>query len=308
MYDDALSLCISAAFGRMEATLSQAAPWLTCEVRQWVEGLSAPVGSAENYFKHPNAFPMLLLPWWVEKSVSPSVDLAFQNDLIYSTITGYYHVRMVDNLMDQHTKGELAILPALAFFCSQFQSVYQRYFSYQHPFWEIFNRFLIESCAVTIQDAKMQEIGPDQFIQIAARKTCGAKIPLAAVCFKYDRMDLFNIWEPLVDRLGCWHQMQNDLYDWPRDLQRQTPTYFLSEVHRQKLADESAAEWILRTGLEWGSQTLQGWMNEMKCMAASLASPDLTAYLNQREMLLLQQKEEVARGFKEMQKLFSVLS
>ncbi len=308
MYERELEQLISAAFERLHTTMSRVAPFMTQQVAQWIENLSAAVGSEQDYFKHPRAFPILLLPWWLEKTLVTNPDVAFHKDLVYSTISGYYHVRMVDNLMDGHAKGELPILPALAFFCSQFQMAYQRHFAHDHSFWNHFNEFLIQSCDVTIRDATMSDIDRDQFIQVAARKTCAVKIPLAAMCYKYERFSAFEPWVQFADLFGCWHQMRNDLYDWPQDLQCQTQTYFLSEARRQKRATESIVDWILRTGLDWGNQVLQTWMDELKILAVVLNNQDLVTYLDRREAMMLQKKEAIIRNIENITSLLTCSS
>jgi hypothetical protein len=46
------------------------------------------------------------------------------------------------------------------------------------------------SADVTIQDADSTEIDREQFMRVAAQKTCAVKIPLAAVCHRFGRPDL----------------------------------------------------------------------------------------------------------------------
>ena len=137
-----------------------------------------------NYFKHTLSFPMLLLPWWAEKTIRPRPDTAFQADIVHSTINGYYFIRLIDNLMDGHATVEMDLLPALGYFHTQFQAAYQWHFEHDHPFWEFFKTAWFHSAAVTMKDSSLTDLDQDQFVQVAARKTYAARIPLAAVCYK----------------------------------------------------------------------------------------------------------------------------
>jgi hypothetical protein len=307
MYDLELDQLITSAFKRLYTTLSSHAPFMAEQVSRWTKGLPDAGLTEEEYFKHPRAFPMLLLPWWLEKTLVPEVDLAFQGDLVYSTISYYYHIRLIDNLMDRHATVELAILPVLACLFAQFQQQYQRYFALEHPFWESFDCFLLESCEATIRDANLDEIDHDRFVHVSAKKTGAAKIPLAAVCYRYALLELLPSWEQFVDLLGCWHQMQNDLYDWYRDLHHNTPTYFLSEANRRKANGESMVDWVSREGFVWGNQVLAAWMDGLKTTGAALNSPDVSAYLNLREQMMFEQREEVMQGLQDVANLLAAL-
>jgi hypothetical protein len=306
MYDPELGQLITSSFERFYKALSSHAPFLSTQVSRWARGLSGANLTEEEYFTHPRAFPMLLLPWWLEKTLTPNVDLAFQNDLVYATISYYYHVRLVDNLMDGHVTTELEILPILAFLFAQSQRQYQRYFVPEHPFWEMFDRSLLASCEATIRDTNPVEVDQDRFLYISAKKTSAVQVPLMAVCYRYERAEVLSDWEHFVVLFGRWHQMQNDLYDWRRDLYHNTPTYFLSEAGRRKADDESVIGWVIREGFVWAHQLLQEWMRELKTVGATLNSPDLTDYLGVRERMMLEQKEEVMHGLTEMTRLLTV--
>jgi len=125
MYDQALSNAITAAFSRLRAEMERAGPFMAEQTLSWIGQL---FGGAqpEDYFKHPFAFPMLLLPWWLEKAIRQDPDISFQSDLVYSTIDGYYFIRLIDNLIDREATVELELLPVLAFFHIQLQRSYHR--------------------------------------------------------------------------------------------------------------------------------------------------------------------------------------
>jgi hypothetical protein len=306
MYHPSLSQALTAAMSRLRIDLEQWAPAMAGPLLAWIEALAG-TARPEAYFKHPVAFPSLLLPWWLDESIRPEPDLAFQTDLVYSTINGYYFIRLIDNLMDRQATVELDLLPAAGFFHTQFQLVYHAYFEYDHPFWHDFRRYWFESAEAAMRDAQLVELDEAQFRQVAARKVCAGKIPLAAVCCRAERLDLIEPWFHFFDRLGAWHQLFNDLFDWHTDLAGRHQTYFLSEANRRKQAGEPVAAWVIREGFEWGVETLQTWLAELKDLAASLDNPNLVAYLNRREAMLLKQNADVAEGLRHLNKILRFL-
>jgi len=305
VYDAQLSNLISTALARLQSEMAGAAPVMTQHVTRWMEHLAGSI-PPEHYFKHPQAFPSLLLPWWLEKSLREMPDLDFQADLVYSTINGYYAIRLADNLMDGHATVEYQLLPALNFFQTEFQAAYQPYFAAGHPFWDFFRAAWFHSAEVTLQDALLTELDAVQFEQIAAQKTSAARIPLAAVCHHYGRTDRLEPWSRLVDLLGCWHQFLNDLFGWHRDYERRTTTYFLSEAERRRRPNEPVLSWVAREGFGWGMAQAQGWMSALQALAQELGSPELVSYLETREEMLQRQATEASAGLVALRKLASV--
>ncbi|MGB8700464.1 MAG: hypothetical protein WCD18_13700, partial [Thermosynechococcaceae cyanobacterium] len=133
MYDSALRQAIEQAVTRIDTTMTATAPFMAQRVQKWLQQLSGTHQPAD-YFLHPVAFPMFLLPWWVEKTLQADPNVPFQTDLAYSTANGYYYIRMIDNLMDGDADAELGLLPALNFFHTEFQRMYHLYFAAEHPF------------------------------------------------------------------------------------------------------------------------------------------------------------------------------
>lgn len=305
MYDAQLSTLISTSLARLQGEMVGAAPTMARHVTRWMAHLAGST-SLEHYFKHPQAFPALLLPWWLEKSLGEMPNLDFQADLVYSTINGYYAIRLADNLMDGHATVELQLLPALNFFQTQFQAAYQPWFAAGHPFWDFFRATWFHSAEVTLQDALLTEIDAVQFEQIAAQKTSAAKIPLAAVCHRYGQLDRLEPWSRLVDLLGCWHQFLNDLFGWHRDHERRTVTYFLSEAERRRRPDEPVLGWVVREGFDWGMAQAEGWMSALQALAQELNSRELIAYLEAREEMLQRQAAEASAGLAALGKLAAV--
>jgi hypothetical protein len=307
MNDPQLDDLLTGATARLRSEMSQAAPRMADQVWDWMRQLGAS-DRPEDYFQKPVAFPLFRLPWWLEKTLRPNPSLAFQADLVYSTMNGYYYIRLLDNLMDGHATVELKLLPAAGFFHTQFQMAYQRYFEREHPFWDFFARTWFHSAEVTWQDAQLESVDEAQFRKIASQKVCAAQIPLTAVSYRCERADLIGPWSRFLDALGGWHQMWNDVFDWNKDLRHHTHTYFLTEAERRKRPDEGVAAWVVREGFGWGVSVLQTGMRELREWGASLNSPDLLAYLDQREAMFLQQREEVAEGLHHLSKLAATMS
>ena len=302
MYDPELSRIIDRAISRLNDELSQYTPFMAGQASAWMSQLSgtAPTG---DYFKHPLAFPALLLPWWAEKTIRSRPNPVFQAKLAYSTINGYFYIRLIDNLMDDQPGASTRLLPILNFFHSQFQLPYQDYFGASHAFWEYFGSVWFHSGNVTMQDAMLSSVNRLEFEQIASQKVCAAKIPLAAVYHRHQRPDSVPAWSAFVDVLGRWHQFLNDLFDWFQDDRRGAPTYFLSEARQRRNHNETVARWVAREGYDWALDTLESWMLTLKQQATDLGSDELGHYLDKRQAMVMSQKETIKSGLEAVARL-----
>lgn len=306
MYNQQVKHIIKKSILQLKQEMNATAPFMAKQVTYWLENLAGTT-QAENYFLHPKAFPMVLLPWSLEKTCYGKVDIYFQSNLAYSTINGYYYIRLIDNIMDADTDINLMLLPALNFFHTHFQSTYHRYFPANHPFWQDFKRIWCASGELTMRDTALVNINLTQFKQIAAQKVSAIKIPIMAVCYHYHQVDLIPTWFEFVELLGCWHQMINDVFDWHKDLTHHTNTYFLAEAKRYTTSNEGLVNWVMQKGFYWASQILNTWLNELKIMAQHLQSKALVDYLIKRETLFLKQQQEVIIGFENMVKLLRIV-
>ena len=304
LYPPELSDVISKAFAQLHSQVRGTGPTLGVRIDEWMREASH-TDHLEEAYKSPTSFPMLLLPWYAENTLAQEPDLDFQTELVYSTVNGYYYIRLIDNLMDGHSGNELNLLTALSFFHTQFQSPYQRYFEHDHPFWEYFRSTWYRSADVTLRDAGLSDIDLRSFIEVSAQKTCASKIPLAAVCYRYAHAEKIERWSRFVDLFGCWHQMWNDIFDWVKDTRNETQTYFLSEGNRKRERGEPLIDWVIREGFDWGISSLDGWMGEMQAMAPGLESPLLVAYLETRSRLFNEQK---ARAWEDLEAMGDLLS
>jgi hypothetical protein len=307
LYEPALEAVIDAAFDRLDETLRAAGPTIAERVHAWMESMGG-IARQQDGYKHPLSYPMLLFPWWAEKALHDPPDADRQTDLVYSTINGYYAIRLIDNLMDGHGTIELELLPTLHVFSAEFQSIYHDDFARDHAFRELFREIWYHAAEVTLRDASAGEIDREHFVQVTARKTEAVKIPIAAVCYDYGCPALYARWVELVDLFGCWHQMSNDLFDWRKDLELGTRTYFLSEAARRSVPGEPVIRWVARDGFGWAMQTLEEWMAELKEQARALGSLDLLAYLEMREQILTDKQEELAPGLDAANRLFDILA
>jgi hypothetical protein len=297
---------VRGAITRLETSLAQALPHSAGAVEQWRRGLSGDA-PPESYFLHPLAFPSLRLPWWLAHTIAPAPIPALHLELAYSTINGYYYIRLLDNVMDGHATVELGLLPALGFFHSQFQGAYRPLFPAGHPFWPVFETIWFTAADAVIQDAAQPQLDLARFEQFAAQKVSPAKIPLAAVCHATGRWELFAPWAAFVDGFGRWHQFHNDMFDWHKDHTHDTPSYFLSQAGHRRRDGESLTGWVAREGLAWGIDLLHHWLADLQLTAGELSSPPLLAYLAQRQAMLTEQQTEAEAALQLLARLSAAM-
>ena len=301
MFPSALETIASDTASGLLAEIDDMAPFMAGRVRAWVE---AQFGTAAigDLFGRPDAFPVMLFPWCLDASIRDP-DPALHRDIATSTISGYLYIRLIDNLMDGDAPADVGLLPALGFFHSKFTESYHGHFAAGHPFWTDFLELWVETADLTMRDHALDVIDRNTFERISSRKTGAAKIPIAAVSHSLNRTDLLPDWYRLVDVFGCWHQMLNDLFGWPRDLRHGATTYFLSEAGREKASGETVETWFAREGFDWAIGELDRWMDELRELSDKSGSPDLHRYLDMRRALLDEQAAKVHRGFQALEDL-----
>jgi hypothetical protein len=269
------------AVRRVIANLRTDTPSLSSPFLQWL-ATHCDTEQPETYFVHPNALTLFPLPWWLEQALRGTVDTAFQCRLMGSSTNLYYFARMLDDLMDGHPV-EKVTLPVLYSSLLNFQKALFQDFPASHGFWEYFHRYVNETAEAASVDLSLMEIDEGAFVNVAARKTAAALIPLSAVCCRYQREDALPVWEDYFRAFACWHQFRNDLLGWADDLGRGARTWLLCEADRCKRSDESIAMWMGREGFKWAGERLSSWMTELKQKASHLNSPELLRYLDLRE-------------------------
>ncbi len=302
-YEPELTAIIGRAMRKLSSELASDAPFIADHVSQWL-GQKSAASCPTGYFTHLQAVPVILLPWLMEKKINPAPDLDFQFSVICSTISGYYFIRLMDDVMDGDEGTKSTLLPGSALFYMNFETPYGRYFPPGSEFWKFVRRTWLSWAEVTIRDAAFDSLDRQDFLQVAGCKCCPGKIPMAAVCMRYGRDSLLPDWCEFYDSFSRWHQFRNDLFDWYRDLKSRNATYFLSEARRRKREGESVTGWFLREGFRWGMAELEQGLVELKRLAARLASRQLEEYVAAREADLLAQRDEPLAGFEQLTGIF----
>jgi len=303
IYEPALRQTIIDGIGQTLQQVRQKLPYLAKEVEAWINWHSWTSEPAD-YYMHPVSFPLFLLPWWAENQITGSRDLKFQTDLACATGNFYYYTRIVDNLMDNHPTVEQRLLPMAGYFMFQFNLVYQKYFEQNHPFWVWCDDTWSEFCDVCAKDVRLTDIDETTFINIVSRKCCAGKIALGAVLFRYDRLDLLEPWMKWVDLYSCWHVLQEDLFDWKKDLELDTETYILSEAKRRKKDDALVLVWLADEGFDWAVSKLGLWMEQLREM--DFTPPEAQIFLDQRETYMLGQRDRLDKGLQFISRLASL--
>jgi hypothetical protein len=308
MSDCSLAPEIDAVVGRIGADLGASSPVLAGQVLRWIRRIS-PGGEPAAHFLDVRMFPILALPDFVLESLAVAAEAKFHKSLISSTVHGYYYIRLIDGIVDGDRDFDLErkILPVAGYFLSEFQLGYQKHFSAEHEFWQVFRRLWRASAASTAEDAMQRAVGFSEFERVSSRKFSAAGIPVAATCHRYGRADLLPAWLELVDGLGRWSQMADDILDWHQDRSLGRATYFLTEGERQRRCNEPLEEWILREGCDWGFDLLNEWMNRLQESAAQLGSPGLMEYLAGRKAWAAEQHSALSNGLAELACLAVIL-
>jgi hypothetical protein len=256
----------------------------------------SPTGKPAEYFLQPRAFPLLQLPWWAAKSFTAEPDRKFLADLIYSTVNGYYYIRLLDNLMDDHGTIESAILPATAFFHTEFQAVYQQYFDSSHPFWEVFRSAWFATSEAVTRGVHLRCADKAAFEQVAVAKLAAARIPVVAVGLRHGMGQRLPRWEEFTLALARFSQMEDDLSDWYYDLHSGKTSYFLTQASRQTNL-ESIEAWMVCMGVQQEMENLQRELSNVRRLALCLDSSDVVRYLDGREIILRDQKLKIGQAF-----------
>lgn len=300
--ESSLQVAIDGAVHLLSDRLGTHLPDSAAAIGEWMHTLSAGCGPRA-YFTHPQAFPTLALPHWAAASLRSAADPEFQLQLAYSSICGYYFIRMIDNLMDREATHEVTLLPALAFFHAEFQSVYQQCFELASPFWPLFRSAWYGTAEAAMLDARSKQITLETFEAVSARKVRAALIPVGAVFVRQGNYSPIASWSALTHQLGRWHQMENDLFDWYKDQRHGNRTYFLSAAEQQRDADETAMMWIVRTGFRETCDLLRGWIADTIRMAHALGSDALITYLHSRAAGFEQRAQVALAGLGGLQRI-----
>ncbi len=144
-------------------------------------------------------------------------------------------------------------------------------------------------------ESTLREVSAEEFLTISARKASGGALPLAAVCVRYERMDLLGPWESMFGMFCRWHQLRDDFLDWNDDAKAGSASWLLTEAKRGAKAGESLAAWMGREGFAWVKSVMKAWMEETLAAAAGLHCEKLMAYLKLRDEEFTQQIDKTIR-------------
>jgi hypothetical protein len=293
-----LEAIVSEGAARFRSDLADAPEHVSRKLDNLLErapGTADPVGAALS----PWSFPVLGLPVWASRALRLPVEQEFHIALACSSLHGYHFIRLIDNVMDGDGPAELPrLLPLTAVFHTGFERPYHRYFDHGDPFWGEYETLWRRAAFATTEDAFLENIDQPAFTGVSGLKFSAAAVPVAAVAHRGHRSEALPEWRHLIDRLGCWYQMVNDLLDWHHDAAHGIRTYFLSEANRRRRPEESLPEWVSREGFGWAVETLDQWMNQLEREAELLHAPDLSEFLATRRGLFRIQMADAADGLR----------
>jgi hypothetical protein len=274
------------AHARLRTRIEQLAPALSTALLPWMEARAARGAPPEHYFTHPMAFPLVLLPWWLDETMGGSVDASLQSDLLYSSMSGYYVIRLIDDVMDESDAVAARLLPAVCVLHAEFQSSYARRFSADHPFWIGFHEAWASGSDAALAETLLPSVDEESFVRISARKVSASIIPMRAVAWHHGVGDLPGPWASLFPVLCSFHQRYNDLFDWQRDLEAGARTWFLCEAERRRHGDESVSAWVAREGFELCMSRLESDLAQLDAFALATGCTALRQYLEVRRAIL----------------------
>jgi hypothetical protein len=273
--DPLLEKLIANALARFDAGLRAALPRTAARLLELLRDVPT---RPEHAFGR-RAFPHILLPYWLSPAPARQDDADFHTDVIYSTVNGYYSIRLCDDIADEDNSPTLAVFaPFASYFDSQFIRPYTRYFPDGHEFWDLFDRFWAQQAEASVEDRISADVDENAFASLSSKKFTASKIPIAAVRFRYpDLANAFEAWLRFVDHLGSFAQFSNDFFDWRHDSTHGIVTYVTSEARRRAPAGQTAA-WFLRDGFDWCVAELKSRFDIVRVEAEALGNPSVVEW------------------------------
>jgi hypothetical protein len=278
--DVVLEEFVSNAFRRFNANLEAALPRSTPKLREFLRR----VPTRPEHVVYARGFPHIVLPYWLSPTRQRVLDAEFQTDVIYSSISGYYSIRLCDNIADNDCPPELRKLaPCTLYFDSEAIRAYMKHFPANHEFWSLLDTFLAQQADASAADSLLDDVDAETFASLSSRKFTGTKIPLAAVCFRYPELESsFEQGMSFVDSLGNLAQFSNDFFDWRHDSKFGIVTYVSSEFRRRATSEESIATWFIREGFDWAANELKLRFENARLHADALGNAALLEWLISR--------------------------
>jgi hypothetical protein len=303
--DPFIQQCLLSAFQRFDENLRAALPRTTPHLLQYLQGVPT---RPEQIFDVRN-FPHFLLPYWFSPRAEKVADAEFQIDLLYSSINGYYFIRLCDNIADNDSRQELRKLaPCTLYFDSEAIRPYRKYFPTAHKFWNLFDGLLAQQAEASAADGLLEDVDAETFACLSSRKFTGTKIPMSAVRFRYRGLESeFEQWLRLVDCLGNFAQFSNDFFDWHHD-----PTFgiitYLSSEWRRRAPGDSVTTWFLREGFDWGVAELKSRFHNVTIQSQALRNDAVMDWVIRRGRALDDDIDKVRSGLKLLKTFGRIIS
>jgi len=297
----------SNAFIRFGENLRAALPNTAQQIFKFLRGVP-PLSHPELVLSSPT-FPHYVLPYWLSPARERANDEVFQTDMIYSTLSGSYSIRLCDNIADNDCPSELRkFAPCAAYFDSEFIRPYMKYFQSGHKFWSLFDRFWAQQAEASSADALLHDVDDEAFSQISSKKFTATKIPIAAVFYRYEELDnSVERWFRFVDLLGSFTQFNNDFFDWNHDELYKITTYVSSQA-RRRAPGESLAGWFLREGFDWGTSVLHLKFDAVRMEAELLGNREVLDWVVARGHALERDLSETRSGLELVRTFGKIIS
>lgn len=248
----------------------------------WLTELVGETGIAAAFLAR-RSHPLAHLPVWAADSADGVANEDLVEDLAYSSMNGYFFIRLIDDVMDADALGgEARLLPGLALLHTEFADVYHRMFPRNHPFWDLYRREWMGTAEAAISDAHAEAIDHEFFSQVTARKTRALLIPVAATLYLLDRDDLIEPWARVIRPFGAWQQYYNDFFGWTKDASHGAETLILSESRRESVDRHASTRWIWKHGVEWSRGVLGGFEVATRRATDDVVSKGLDEYFDWR--------------------------
>jgi hypothetical protein len=282
-FDPSLEQLVSTALQRFDAGLRAALPKTAPKLLRSLHG----VPTRPEQILSVVAFPHFVLPYWISPPRARIGDAGFQSDVLYSTISGYYSIRLSDNIADNDCPRELRrFTPCAAYFDSEFIRPYTKYFSTSHEFWNLFDRFWAQQAESSCADSLLKDVDESSFASLSSKKFTAAKIPVSAIHFRYRELgDSLDRWLRFVDCLGDFAQFNNDFFDWNHDSKHKITTYLSSESKR-RAPGENVTTWFLKEGFDWGVAELKARFEVVRTESEALGTKEVLDWTIARGIIM----------------------
>src|SRR5436190_3566375 len=96
-WDPEFQQIVSGAVERLSSDIARLAPGFAIPLHTWMAALAGSSNPAGYFLCGRGSF--LSFAWYLERSFRPEIDVQFQSDLAYSSVSAYYFVRLVDDVV-----------------------------------------------------------------------------------------------------------------------------------------------------------------------------------------------------------------